>query len=1660
MLLGIPREVRSVRRLAAAATAAAMMAWGAAAPAATYTWVGGTSTDYNNPSNWSPTGVPGAGDVANFNVLSANQPVVTAGSTPVGELKFNTSGWQLGGGPNVLQLNGLGGVGILNSATSGTNKIGAYLDVFAPQTWEVANGGTLQIDGQISDSQQLTIGAAGFGGTVLLTNSNPFSGALNVNAGTLELGGATVNGTQQYGTLLNVPVLTLNGGTFQVNNTTAAGGNQNNRLSANTTVDFFGGSFVYIGSDVAGTASSDSVGAINLNPGPIPVMTVNLPAGNSTGSAALTVGPITQFQPGSTSFPDLYSGTLLMNGTNLGLTGGGMILSSTPPSLVGTTAPAAGAESPGTLNLKIVPFLLGESGLASGQGGTATGTPNTFLTYNSTTGFRPLNPAAEFASAIGDGSNTPDTTGDNIYLTSSQSALNSTSESINSLVFNGTGSGTAPVVLTIPDGLTLSVASGSVLFVTSGGIQNVFGTSTNFDLGAANANITVLSGATATISTNVTGSGTPGTSMSVTGGGTLVFNGAMTAPDGITAANATVTFNNGWNPSATSIYPFNAFDNSTFNFNGSSEIPGSSDSQSAHVYMTTSTVNVNGTLTFDNTSGSSNYQDWHLDNSTINVGNSTTTPAAILAANGNSGMIIAGLYGGNGAINVYPNATFTVPNGLLRFGSDSAGQDALNVSTGGAAILNSMVMGDNGGATAAPGTLGAIFLQPGSTFNITSSIAPDTQAYPSKPTSGTNTNYSVITGPASGIFSVGAAGDGTPPALTSNPNRTSTANALLNDFGYVSVPTGASIGPMPSGGVYSVMNVPGEIDIGGAFRGGSAVGGGNGLMDVNGGTVTVNTFLTLADSSSDQQFGVLNILNGGIVTINAYGQEKQTTSAGVQTTTSGVYIGGSSNLAMSTSAYGSYAVLNVINSTLNNGIGTTTGGQGTATGLGPFPNNAINLAGPINASNLLVSGLPTGILNLVGPNALVQTSYIQARPVSFNVTTGTGSNATDFSGEPSAFVNFNGGTLQINTLNSSNQTGMIAQTVAGAYVYSGGAVLSGGGATGGTETMLVGLFAPPGQGVPMVTLTVGNGGITNPGSGYTTPPIVEIGDGTGFDATGYATINATGQITGVTITNPGFNLTNPTITFVGGGGNGAAAVLPALSPNNSGPLVIKGGSATFNLTGNFASTAGNGGGGGTKLSDGVTTGQELYSFNSDGTLAPNGSGLGNNPYASGTFYGNNYPGVRNNTSTFTGPTIIETGALQLTTANSSSVSQTGGAAFYAANAFAALNNNIPFSSSIIVGDTSGHSGASFNVTTIGGAGGFELSPGLINGVTYNANTYSYTSTPQVLAGFGTVVGNATHGLTVGLASGSVTAFPYTNATTVVTTSTGNNFGGYPYAATGSYSAAPTVNHSVVSPGYTASGIAVSLMNNTSQFQPSNATYGAIVVGSSGGTPTVTFNTKQGSAAGLAASQATGALTITGLPTGGATTTFGAGGTYYWKLDLTNGGVATTNQPGTAQVSPGTTAGAPAPGAFWDQMNLDTLAVSSTIGASTSTGTTNAFTIEGVGFNGTAATGGSPVIASGTTPYSWVIARVGQSYSALNPAQLLASLSFDTTNLPRPASGYQYFLSAQQDPGNAAASDLVVSYAPVPEPTGLALFAAGAGLLVTRRRRKSQSDAQV
>src|SRR5215467_13750517 len=79
----------------------------------------------------------------------------------------------------------------------------------------------------------------------------------------------------------------------------------------------------------------------------------------------------------------------------------------------------------------------------------------------------------------------------------------------------------------------------------------------------------------------------------------------------------------------------------------------------------------------------------------------------------------------------------------------------------------------------------------------------------------------------------------------------------------------------------------------------------------------------------------------------------------------------------------------------------------------------------------------------------------------------------------------------------------------------------------------------PGNTVATATATISGGtvtgiSITNPGSGYTSPPTITFTGGGIGGATATATISG-GTVTGISITNPGSGYTSPpTITFTGG----------------------------------------------------------------------------------------------------------------------------------------------------------------------------------------------------------------------------------------------------------------------------------------------------------------------------------------------------------------------------------------------------------------------------------------------------------------------------------------------------------------------------------------------
>ena len=198
---------------------------------------------------------------------------------------------------------------------------------------------------------------------------------------------------------------------------------------------------------------------------------------------------------------------------------------STAPSLVGTTSALTTGNGSNGLGLgaakdtKIVPFLVGEATSTTGGLGTATGTPNTFLTYNSGTGLRPLNPFDEFTQNV-------ITSGNNTRITTATTA--SSTVAINSLVIAGAD-------LTIDDTQTLTNTSGAILFTSTNAIKPS-GSTGALAFGSAEGMVRVNKDFTGTISAVVTGSA--GLTQSGVGG-TLVLSGANSYTGTTTVSGST-----------------------------------------------------------------------------------------------------------------------------------------------------------------------------------------------------------------------------------------------------------------------------------------------------------------------------------------------------------------------------------------------------------------------------------------------------------------------------------------------------------------------------------------------------------------------------------------------------------------------------------------------------------------------------------------------------------------------------------------------------------------------------------------------------------------------------------------------------------------------------------------------------------------------------------------------------------------------------------------------------------------------------------------------------------------------------------------------------------------------------------------------------------------
>jgi autotransporter-associated beta strand protein len=281
------------------------------------------------------------------------------------------------------------------------------------------------------------------------------------------------------------------------------------------------------------------------------------------------------------------------------------------------------------------------------------------------------------------------------------------------------------------------------------------------------------------------------------------------------------------------------------------------------------------------------------------------------------------------------------------------------------------------------------------------------------------------------------------------------------------------------------------------------------LRNASGATTTVAGRLWIAQAGAAAgSVGLLDI-TGGTVSVNPSGNF----TAGQR-----LKINGDGN-THATSA--SYAGMNIANGTL------TVGGNAAQTNINTGQNEytSVNItgtgkwtagtSGTDSGVGLSVTSIATNTATLtVSGGGTLETSYIYNTNV-----LGTG------------VVNIDNGTIR--SIFNNNNGGLIQGASTKTYIYSGGATFD---TNGFATTISTALLAPTGSGVTGITL----GGTA---TGYVGAPVVAITGGGGSGAAAIANFDpTTGTVTGITMTAAGSGYTSaPTVTLAGGNGGSTGA---------------------------------------------------------------------------------------------------------------------------------------------------------------------------------------------------------------------------------------------------------------------------------------------------------------------------------------------------------------------------------------------------------------------------------------------------------------------------------------------------------------------------------------
>ena len=281
------------------------------------TWIGTISSDWYNPTNWTPNGIPAANDIVTFTngTINLSAPVVISN-------QFNWAGGTLSGDGLTIATNAL-----LNISGSGTLFLSCGLTNAG--TINGTNTGSLDVENGEGIYFGLIVNLPGALWNIENAQSivnNALGPAYFQNAGTLQVSTGTGTATL-YIPLINSGSVTALQGTFNVN----GGGPLAGTFTAGTgaAINFASGAFTN-----SGPVSINGPGAVQFTGGTLTLLTdviTNLPLTGGTvnlGPAFQQDGAITNLTIDGATLAGTNTVTGVFNWNNGTIAGGPMTIAS------------------------------------------------------------------------------------------------------------------------------------------------------------------------------------------------------------------------------------------------------------------------------------------------------------------------------------------------------------------------------------------------------------------------------------------------------------------------------------------------------------------------------------------------------------------------------------------------------------------------------------------------------------------------------------------------------------------------------------------------------------------------------------------------------------------------------------------------------------------------------------------------------------------------------------------------------------------------------------------------------------------------------------------------------------------------------------------------------------------------------------------------------------------------------------------------------------------------------------------------------------------------------------------------------------------------------------------------------------------------------------